>query len=230
MKKSICFIVAVAAGFILQGLSFGQDVSSVNVVGYNKITLPSNTYVMVGVQFDSMTNGAVYSVGDILGTNGFATGTIAMGYDGSNYIAETYNASTRKWYPSGKTNYFVRGDAMWVKTLTATNFSLMGQVPTNSTFMILDKNYNMVTYPFPVDTTLTNDPAGLTAISSNAITGDTIMKYTGSNYQSWVYSAGTKTWYPSGHSNPIKLSPGEGFWFKAQKGTNLTEKAPYSLQ
>jgi len=40
----VCFVATVAPG---------QEVTSVNVVGYNKITMPPSTFVLVGMQFDA---------------------------------------------------------------------------------------------------------------------------------------------------------------------------------
>lgn len=223
MKNSLYkFGLLVLVGSIAAGSVFAatSEVSSVNVVGYMKISVPSNQFIMYGMPFDlvGVTN-VKFSVREVMGTNDILNNTKVYFWNGTNYSIESYIAASRIWTPNSYSNV-MRGDAFWVKSPKATNLTILGQVPVINTPQVMDLGFQLVTYPYPTDTAWTN-----TVLGTNANNNDKIMVFNGTGYVTYSYIKALKIWSPT---NPV-FRAGDGFWYKAAKATNFTENMPYSL-
>jgi len=112
-----------------------------------------------------------------------------------------------------------RGDALWLRPESATDFLLVGFVPDVETTILHLSPGDFVAYPFPADLVWTNSQA-----AQQASWGDVIYvwndKYDG-------YSKGRGGWStPEG----FVISNASAFWFKTSTVTNWTEPVPYDWQ
>lgn len=216
MKK---FIGPLVIASLIGGAAFAQStnvVSSANVVGYNQITIPSNQYVMVSMQFDN-TNNTVQGLFPALpsGSKAYIWNPSAQGY----IICSRGPAN---WGTSG-TNRVVKGSGIFLQGPAnfQTNIYLSGDVPTTETTMVSRlPGYTMMSYPYPVDVTLTN-----MAVAKGAVSGNKIYFWNGTGYS--IYSRGPANWGASG-TNVFKV--GQAYYFQGSVTTNANEVKPYTLQ
>lgn len=198
-------------------ISATNEVTSVNAVGYIKIDVGANKLGIVGTQFLDMTTNNP-TVKDVLGTNAIPSGTKVYIFNGTAYNTETYSFGA--WSPG--TNVISKNTGFWIKSSVATNFTLKGEVPTTDTLVLMRSGLNLVTYPFPVGSYLTNS-----VIGKGAISGDKVYYYNTAtaNYVTYTFSFGS--WSPS----TLFLNPGDGFWYKSAASTNklALELVPYTL-
>jgi hypothetical protein len=95
---------------------------------------------------------------------------------------------------------------------------LMGEVPalaTNS--MSFLEGFQIITYPYPVETSLTNS-----VLNDIAADGDLIYVYDG-GYVGYQYISAFGGWTP----NNLILKPGMAFWYKSSAGKDWKEPKPY---
>jgi len=214
MKRTVT--LAAAALLVASAALAETNVLSQNAVGYIKVAITNSDWHLVGSQFDSLEGGAS-TIGDLLGTN-VPNATQAYIFDASEsrYIGEQFVAAFGGWTPG--TNHIDRGDGIWVKTPSAHDFLLMGEVPalaTNS--MSFLEGFQIITYPYPVETSLTNS-----VLNDIAADGDLIYVYDG-GYVGYQYISAFGGWTP----NNLILKPGMAFWYKSSAGKDWKEPKPY---
>jgi hypothetical protein len=237
--KRLSLILATLA---IAGFVFAQtnEVTSVNVVGYNKITLlPTGKLVICSLQFDPFDP----TLNGVLGTN--ILRPTAKGYNGDQLFIystakagyDTYQLSPSFWWynisaPSVPTNPpLVAGQSFWIQSARTSSSNLdiaiMGEVVDVATQQItIVSNLQMIAYPFSCDTLL--NQTGLrnsgAAKTGKGSAGDSIYLWdaTAQGYNTFQLSTNDVIgWYNISQASVPEtnvFSLGQGFWYKSAKG------------
>jgi len=202
-----------------------SEVTSVNAVGYLRVSVPSNALALVTLDFEYLGDGnftVTNLIGDQLGTSG---DTVFI-WD---RVAKKYNIESRGrfgWSPG--TNVIRRGDGIWLKNtaVTAKEVVFTGEVPDSNTAPTTTLQnltaIDAVGYAYPADVAFTN-----TTLCKNSKNGDTLFLWDVVTQNYVIYSNGRFGWNPSVDAVTVKM--GEAFWFKTATPTNWTEAIPYNL-
>jgi len=191
---------------------------SVNAVGFVNVSLQSNVWKLVCMPFDKVDN-TLPTIGDVLDPNGnsLPNGLTVLLWNGITYVNEDYYTGFG-FYPG--TNKLVRGSGAWVRSPSDITIAIAGQVPsTNQTTTAIDPGYNLVSFPYPVSTPISN-----TVLQVIGSVGDSILRATPTGYDSADFYLGFG-WYPA----DFMLNPGEGYWYRSQSltATNWNQPKPY---
>jgi hypothetical protein len=218
MKKTFAICTAAAA---FAAISFAQEdsntVSSANVVGYNKVNIPSNDYALVSTSFLS-TNNTIEGIFSDL-----PTGSMILFWDsekqGYTSVSKTFSQG---WGDSG-TNVIERGSGVFVKLpagVDAVELTLSGDVPTDEDVsFFIQEGYKLLSYPYPSDV-----PFGETALATNSLTGD-IISFWDNGWKSYSKTF-SKGW---GDFATNTLSMGQAFFYRSSATTQVNEPKPYEL-
>jgi hypothetical protein len=219
MKKVLVGLIAVA---MVASLGFAQtEVESVNVVGFNKITIEAGELALVTPPFESFGDATLEDlVGDQL-----PQGSGAFIWDRANSI---YIASSRTKAGWSGTNVIHRGDGFWLSNAGAepATVALMGEVPADynnsaTTTVSEISGTDAVGYAYPTDIVWTN-----TTLAQTVDSGSGLFIW---DEDGQTYAAYSKT--KAGWSTPegFALKAGRAFWISTSTPVDWTEIAPYDL-
>jgi len=170
MKKHICMLIGavMSVGVIA---SAADPVYSVNVVGFNRITIPSNGMAIIGIPLNSMTGNQTLE--GMLGTNqlraaaAFPNADKVLIWDRAttNYLQLALNSADYKYHvcdltwDSAPTNPPVYpGDGLWVRLVKKsgdTTLTIMGEVVSDvSQTNWIGQGLTLVSLPFSQDVKL----------------------------------------------------------------------------
>jgi len=209
MKKSrIVFVVALA----FAGVSCAASNTVGNVLGYTRVTIPSNQYVLVSLDFNNASN----TIDDLFGN--LPTGSAVYFWDTA---AQNYNtvAKLRTGWENSGTNRVQIGAGAFIRLPTGvqTNVLLSGNVPTAGTTTVYTAiGYSLVSYPYPVLMSFTN-----TTLAKTAATGDQIALW---QTNSWTIYSKTRAGWIGAES--LEIKPGQGFFFQAAGSGSADEICP----
>jgi len=133
---------------LVAGLAMAQtsEVSSVNAVGYIKVTCPGNKFTILAVPMNPLSTNAAYTLDELLGTNGLvaswdpALADVVYLWNGSSYISAFLNDDgwgdptiDWKWCSPGDpptvfTNAIEPGQGFWYRS-RGTNFVWTAEKP-----------------------------------------------------------------------------------------------------
>lgn len=237
MKKLVIFLIASVA-VVATSYAATNTVSSANIVGYAKVTIPSNEYVLVAYNFETG-NGATYFE-DVFGTNQLISSSRASSceivymWDTVNqqykqfaqYNGKTYSTVSTNWKGTA-INPVVSGGLFIKAAPNQTNHTiyLSGNVPTSSVSNIGiagGGSFNLINYPFSTDIAISNlNVQGATA-SGRASSADRIYKWVNNAYKQYaLYTDGkwydVTQWHTTPTTDTVNLC--EGFWYKAVTNT-----------
>ena len=223
MKKMLAVVMVV--GLIAAVVAIGQEVTSVNAVGFTKIEIGPGGLALVAPVFESFGDA---TLNDIVGDQ-LPNGSTAYIFDRA---SGTYKISTKLkgtgWDAAG-TNTLFRGDALWLRndgSVTAT-VSMMGEVPytyndgkTTTVYSI--EGVDAVGYAFPTDVVWTN-----TVLAGALASGDLL----------YIFNTGTGSFDPytklkgTGWDTPagLTIEAGRAFFVNSSSSIDWTEIAPYDL-
>ena len=216
MKKlSVVFAVAL----MLTGVSYAVE----NILGYTKITVPTNQYVLVSLDFNNESN----TINGLFGN--LPTGSKVYTWDSA---AQSYSIATKTrtgWGASG-TNIIQIGVGAFVSLPAGvqTNLLLSGHVPTAGTTAVYKATgYSLISYPYPVLMPFTN-----TALAKTASVGDQISVWQSNKWA--VYSKLRTGWGDAENGNlkikDLNIKPGQAFFFQAVgSGASVNEVRPYTI-
>jgi hypothetical protein len=219
-KWSMAVAVMVAASCAMAATN---EVTSVNVVGFNRIAIPPNGMALVTLNFESFGNSTLQDlIGDQLAVNSKA------------YIwdraSNTYVGASRTRGGWSATNVIMRGDAFWLKPAASatTNYvTFMGEAPAaynqgQSTTIFGISGMEAVGYAYPTDLVWTNTALAKVQTQVN----DKLYIW---NVNTQGYDGYSKT--RGGWSTPagFTIPAGRAFWLKTSVTIDWTEDAPYSL-
>lgn len=238
MKKAFLLSI-VAVGAVLFALGAGtNEVTSVNVVGYTKITIPaSGAYAMFAMPFDPVSGGITNYFSDVFGTNQLAQHTLAsladriFRFNGAGY--DVFYQKTDGFFYSGSTATnptMLAGEAYWIRQPNAAaspkEITIMGEVVPVATQMVdMVADYQMIGYPYSTQIGLNQtgfkDSPGSTTHETLASLADRIYIFNGAGYDvyglqsdGWHHSTGYATNAPTN----IEIPMGGGFWYRAKSG------------
>jgi hypothetical protein len=241
-------LMLLALGMVaLVGVAVAQEVTSVNVVGFSKIVVPSNGgYAMFSMMFDPVGSdpaiGGTNYIADVFGTNQLIRNNVsaladrlykylpASGTNSAGYVTY-YQRTDGNFYQVGGVQVnppVLAGDAFWVRSpagAPAHEIILAGQVveaSTNLQQMVGD--YQMLASPFSSDVGI-NDTGFKTSAGATPNTiialADNIYVFTGSGYDRYGLKADgwhASTGYSTNAPSSTVLKLGSGFWYRARSG------------
>ena len=211
------FMVPVVIASLIGGAVFAQTnvVSSVNVVGYNQVSVPSNYYVLVSLDF----NNSNPTVSNLFAT--LPTGSEVLFWNTGSQSYTTVGKSRTGWGTAGSNVLYI-GSGAFVKVPGATNIYLSGDVPMTSTTALSTASanlYKVLSYPYPADMPFTN-----TALAKGSATGDEISLW-GTN--GWTSYGKSRTGW--GTATNLQLKVGQAILYKATTNRNVNETVPYII-
>lgn len=245
-------LLGMGVGVLLAGAAFAQttnEVTSVNVVGYYKVTIPPyGQYALVALNLDAIdpTNQNLKGIfGDQLRGSGNPTATDKiMIFDTASSKYKTFARYSDSNYYNVATNWglvpsnpaIASGQGFWLtaKSGSATNYdvTIMGEVVAAATnTMNIVTNLQLIGYPFSTDITM--DKIGLTngTAHANPSSCDLIYLWSG-NWATFGLRSPDRKWHAltgfssnSVASNTIPM--GAGFWYKAKNSSTWTETNSY---
>ena len=209
------FMVPVVIASLIGGAAFAQTnvVSSVNVVGYNQISMPSNQLVLVALDFSNGTNNTVNGL-----FGGLPTGAAVTFWNSTSQTWVPLSKSRTGW-GTGGTNVLSIGSGAFVLVPFATNIYLSGDVPmTSTTTLSVVTGLKMISYPYPADMPFTN-----TALAKGAATGDGVSVWN----NGWTpYSKSRTGW---GTATNIQLKVGQAVLYSSVTNRTVNEVKPYTI-
>jgi len=210
MKKLAILLVSIAASASL----FAQTTVGSDIVGYSKVTVPSNQMVLVALAFDNPSN----TVGGVF--NSLPPGTIISFWDVSSQKYKTA-AKTRSGWGSFATNLLKRGEGLFLNLPTNTQQDVLfsGAIPTNSTTAVYPVNgLSMLSYPYPVNNKFTN-----TVLAKSGNIGDQVSFWS----NGWITVAKTRSGWLS--ATGVTLRIGQAFFYTSTNNATRNETIPYTI-
>ena len=191
-----------------------NTVASANILGYTKITIPSNQYMLVTLNFNNESN----TVDGLFGS--LPIGTIVYFWDTGTQNYHSISKGRAGWGASG-TNVIMIGSGAFVKlpVNVQTTLLLSGTVPSaESTPLYKANGYSLVAYPYPVEMKVTN-----TVLAKSASAGDFISIWD----NGWItYSKGRAGWTTAEN---VKIKIGQAFFYRSYSNSIVNEPRPYTL-
>lgn len=220
MKKML--LVMAAGTLFAAGSATADTVTSVNVVGYYSVTIPSNGIALVTPVLEPFAAGTLQ---DLIGDQ-LPQGSEALIWD---RVTKGYIADSRTRGGWTSTNLILRGDGVWLRPAAGSGeqtVTFMGEVPAannmaSTTTVANISGVDAVGYGYPVDFIWTNS-----SLSQLAPQGSELLIW---NISGQSYDAYSKT--RGGWSTPpdFKIKAGEGFWIRSATPIDWVETTPYSL-
>ncbi|MFC1468057.1 hypothetical protein ACFLQY_05170 [Verrucomicrobiota bacterium] len=236
MKKIIVALALLAAGS-----SFSQEVvSSANIVGFSRVSIPRGSRTIVGVPFN---NGLSQSPSELFGGQLPPGSKLYVKPKGEPYAIEEYSVSagappmfieTTNWLPNAAS--IGAGVGVWVEvpadaSQEAYDVTFSGDVAGQADLVAVSEGINLLSYPYPVRVAWTN-----TALAQGATVGDKLYAWNGTGYEvnEYTVNAGPPPTFTAitNWSNPdLILDISKGFWYTTenQSITSVEEPLPYEL-
>ena len=241
-----------AAACLMATLAMAQtnEVTSVNVVGYYKMTIaPSGTYSLMALNLDAIdpTNQNIYG---IFGTqlrasfSPSACDRILKFNTGS----QTYSTYARKSsdglyhdtanFSGAATNpALLSGQGFWIQSpsTATTNYDvvIMGEVVSVLTQSVnFASGYQLSGYMFSTDVGINNTKLTNGVASFSPGGADQILLFNGSGYTSFALKSSDRMWHLtsnfSGSAATNIIPMGQGFWYLARTNLTWTETNSYA--
>ncbi len=254
MKKSLMILACAAVA----ASAMAQDVVSKNIVGFGQATV-SPGFWLVGCNFQDMSASDAVSIQGLFPAEELYADPDGnpdisdriMPFDGVGYTIYYFcnfgNLGDPQWYDEGfgdpVVKNFARGDGFWysrAEASSATTLTIMGQVPTNSTYTHpeIAEGFIVIANAYPNETSLNS--LGINAYANpdgNPDTSDRIMTFDGVGYTIYYFcnfgNSGDPQWYDEGFGDPLTLGlkVGQGAWYsrsaEAVGNGTWTEAKPY---
>jgi hypothetical protein len=218
MKKMLALLIA---GTAITAVSYAQTtVSSANVVGYNQITIPSNQFVLVALDFETADN----SISNVFNTLPVSSRIYLWDTGNQKYKLITRNAENRGGWGTNGATKITKGVGAFVAlpANVQTNIFFSGDVPTVATSSIYQVNgFALIAYPYPADVAFTN-----TALAKNAVTGDRISVWN-NGWSSYTKNAENRGGWNTASNVIIKV--GQAFFYQSTTNSTVNELKPYTL-
>lgn len=255
--KRIVMAIAVLGLIATMGFAASNEVSSVNIVGYNVDLVPgSNNFNLVAVQFDAFDPTLL----GVFGTNQLTAGGFPAQADSvylydpsavppyTTYALKTpFGAGaiqfydTSDWFGSASNPPIPAGTAMWLqstpgtspaKTVTLAGEAVADPIVTNG----IVAGFQLMGYPFSSEIDLNDTDLGTQGTAGTfPAQADQIFVWNGAGYNSYALKdqgGGATAWFDQGAwfaATPpaIPIPLGRGFWYLAKSGFAWAEGNPY---
>jgi len=200
-----------------------SETYSLNAIGVIQLSVTANEPYLASVQLiPAGTTGEVYTVSDVLGTNGIPNQTSVKLFDvnSGGYVDESY--ADGSWQPG--TNSLHRGQGFWIVAPTSSVLRMGGyvhdKITAPTTTISLVKGMQLVGMPYPVSGTITG-------MLDAASAGDMVLRVNGDGTVST--SQTSQTWVPG-----IGWTPGESafevadaWWYRSYSNRTVQTIKPY---
>jgi len=239
MKKFVVMLAVIGVAMVL-GVQ-AQDVTSVNVVGYQNTDVDAAEYVLVAAPFYVMgTDNSIQTIfGDqFTGGANAGEGDQILFWDGSEYKIN-WKHTSGTWVEEGfaSTQAIDQARGFWVKSNAGGDqvMSLLGEVVDDAVVtQRVSNGLNLLAYPYNASILVTNTT--LDAVAQGGAdpgAGDNLIKWNAGiqDYETyWKHTSGN--WVKDGFAdNDAVLGMGEGFWYvRRGAGVDWVESIPYTLQ
>jgi hypothetical protein len=217
--KRMSLTVAAVGLVVLLGIALAQEVTSVNMVGFNKITVPGGKLVLVSTAFESI-DGTALKATDVFGDQ-LPNGTAVHAFDVQAGSYVTDNKGFSGW---SENVTFAGGMGFWIQAPAGGDYEVTfkGQVPmAEATTNLVANGITLLGYPYTASVMWTN-----TALAKTAVNGDSIHIFNPDTGSYVTYNKGFAGW---GAGDALTLSMDLGFWFEtAQTSFQNVEIRPYN--
>ena len=223
MKRSLIL----AGCSSLLALAVFAEVTSVNRVGYNKMTIEKGKLYLIATAFENI-DGQPLTAQDVIGDQ-LPPASKCWFYDGSPYKVDSRSGiGSQQWSSNIDFHGFM---GFWVKVPASAaeasyELVLKGQVPdASSTSNMLWNGLNMLGFPYTADVAFTN-----TQLYAQSVPGDKMYVYDPSinNYLPAMSKSGIGSQQWSAAAKALVLKEGMGFWYISNRGDDvLQENRPY---
>ena len=233
MKLEKVFVAITAVALLVMCAGIAQEATSVNVVGFTRVTVPgSGGWVMAAVPFDPSA-GVVTDLETVFGTNQLTQHTFptladrvylwnGVGYD------IFYQRPGGAFYLGGAASNppVQAGDAFWIRSPSGDSDKevvFKGQVVAVATQQLdMVAEFQMIGNPFSCDMELTEsgfEASGATANTFPTL-ADRVYVWNGTGYDIYFLRTGDGWRAASAPTTPtnVVIPMGEGFWYRAKNG------------
>lgn len=221
--KRLIVLVLVAGCLVMTAAAATNEVTSVNIVGYSKVTIPgSEGRILAAAGFDNLANGGTNTLLSIFGTNqlraasNYGNADRVIVFDTAKTMYQAYAMwdgdrqfypcnSASEWESSDPTNPVIPpGGGFWLVSPTSpvpNEITIMGQVITVATQEIgAVTGYQLLSYPFSCDIALQDINTNGMSAAANYGAATRIVVWEGSGYQTYALFT-------------------DGIWYKANNAT-----------
>jgi hypothetical protein len=211
-------------GCLIAASVIAQDVTSVNVVGYNTMTFEKGKIYLVATAFEGIDIPDLHA-NDVVGTQ-LPIGSQMFFYKDSVTGYQTDTRIVSGW----STNIVFHGFmGFWVRVnpaapLASYDVVFKGQAPMDGTTSNLVVNgLNMLGFPYTADVAFTN-----TQLYAQSFNGDLLYVFDGPTQNYLTYGPRTVGGWPA-NAKALTLKLGQGFWYKSNRVSPIldTESRPY---
>jgi hypothetical protein len=206
----------IAAAALAAGVVTSQaQVYSQNIVGYVNATYPSGAYVQqVAPLSTTSTNGAE----DIYGAT-LQTGDAVLTWNGVSFQTYTFITPGQWQYPDGSLNVGPNlpvGTGFFYQSNNGNETNtFVGTVVLTNTVAFPSGAYALVGSTPPIGTSSLED----TNLNLPLQTGDAVLLWNGTSYQTYTFIAPGQWQFPDGSLNPAPgVAVGQGFFYQSNNG------------
>mgnify|MGYP001585536481 CR=1 FL=1 len=232
------------AGFALAATN---EVTSVNIVGYNKIPAPPGIKIFAPMFYIGSN-----TVSEVMGTNGTANSSQTLAdnvylYRNASYVTLwLYDASDgpefdHKWVDGSQvaTNIILPGEGFWVRNraVSTNTYTQIGEaVGEGAVTNTIKPGLQILAYPYSADVAVGSLSCTNGVANSSQTLADNVYVYTpGVGYATyWLYDnsdgpAFDHKWVDGSQVATNIISGGQGFWYRSRSGGNVTwiQNKPY---
>ena len=223
MKKLVMTVAVLtcAASFVS-----AQTVTSANIVGYAKQTVPAGGFQILAPQFTAGDAGGI-SLGDVF--SGMNNLDEVLFWNGSDYDLFRYWDGYGWYYDNDFDEaddvLVPEGSAVWGKSAAgASTIVMAGQVPSVASITnTLTSGFNMVANPYPTALALEDLPENVLSDL------DEILFWNGTDYDVYRFWLGYGWYYDNDfdEADTVEIPVGAGFWLKLAVGGDLVLDKQY---
>jgi len=207
--ETLVCAAALAAGLATSALA-QSNVYSLNVVGYYNVTVPANTFVLVGNQLNTTNN----TLPGIIPTP--PPGSQFQFYQGGGLTSFTFDDVDLQWEPDPTAFNLSPGHGGYFKSPVATTVTFVGEVKQGSLTNTLTKN------AFVVSTAQVPIATNLVGMSLFGEPGDQVQTYAG-GFTAFVFDDVDLQWEPGNPAGPTIAVGGAFFYKKAGNNTSWVQ-------
>jgi len=236
--KRVLVTVLVLGVMVSGAFAASNEVNSVNVVGFNRVSLDSNNWILVSAPFIQMGTSGIQDVFADQMVSGSSQGNAdnVIFWDGASQSYIINWKHDAGWVEGAKlsTQEVFATRCFWVKSNTSSNqnVTMEGEVISSAVVtQTLHSGFSMVCYPFNASASVTNTALDALAVAgSSQGNADNIYKWDPVNQQYVIYWKHDMGWVQGAKLEDPTFDMGEGFWYvRRTNSVDWVETIPYTL-
>lgn len=228
MKKLSAFLVGVS---LMASAVMAQTASSVNIVGFDKITCQTGQWVLVSAAFQSL-DGTILKCANVI-SNQLPKGSSVITYDTT---AQAYKSDSKSGFTFdgvwSDNITFSGGMGFWIYVpsegtgVTNSSYDVVfaGQVPMSlvSSNEVMN-GFNLLGFPYTASVIFSN-----TALYKNSVRGDSIVLWKNNSYLSYSKGGFGEAVWPD-EAKSLEITPDMGYWYYSSTNAYFSiENCPYT--